>query len=236
LNDTHRDEAKKIKDFYDKVYYKDTATRVVPNRHHRNLAGKLEVDSSIEVLDVACGTGAFLSACREKGAKIAGVDLSDVAINACHSNLPGGNFHACSAEQLPFEDDRFDLVTCLGSLEHFLDPIAALKEMVRVAKPSAKFVLLVPNKDFLTRRLGLYGGTYQTDAKEEVRTLDEWNTLFQNAGLVVSERWKDLHVLSWGWIARGKRYLYPIRAAQAMVLPLWPLAWQYQVYHLASAR
>lgn len=167
------------------------------------------------------------------GAEVAGVDLSEKAIEACKENLPNGEFYACPAENLPFSDNEFSVITCLGSLEHFLDPLSALQEMMRVAKEDATFVILVPNKDFLTRKMGLYSGTYQIDAKEVVRTLDEWDTLFQDAGLSVQGRWKDLHVLSWQWISTGSWYAIPFRAAQAVALAVWPLKWQYQVFHLA---
>jgi ubiquinone/menaquinone biosynthesis C-methylase UbiE len=236
LNRKHQEEVEKIKSFYDTVYYKDVAGQVTPTLHQQRLVRKLRVEATSSVLDVACGTGGFLAACQQRGASIAGVDLSEVAIASCRSNLPQGDFYACSAEKLPFENGQFDLVTCLGSLEHFLEPVEALREMVRVAKPRATFVLLVPNKDFLTRRLGLYGGTYQVDAREEVRTLQEWSAIFEAGGLAVNDRWKDLHVLSWDWISSGKPAQIPMRALQAAVLPLWPLAWQYQVYHLATAR
>ena len=103
--------------------------------------------------------------------------------------------------------------------------------MIRVAKPNAVFILLVPNADFLTRKLGLYGGTYQVDANEEVRTLEEWQSLFAGVGLKVERRWKDLHVISWQWILLDKWYKWPLRAVQAVMLALWPLRWQYQVYH-----
>ena len=128
-----------------------------------------------QVLDVACGVGNWLLACKQLGASTSGVDLSERAIAACKSVMPEGDFYAGPAESLPFEDERFDVVTCLGSLEHFVDPGNALKEMLRVAKDNATFLLLVPNADFLTRRLGFFTGTDQVDAKEEVRTLDEWN-------------------------------------------------------------
>ena len=98
MKDSDRDEVEKIKAFYDNVYYKNTTTDIVPTRHHRNLIRKLEITASSEVLDVACGTGAFLAACQEKGADIAGVDLSKVAIEVCRANFPGGTFHACSAD------------------------------------------------------------------------------------------------------------------------------------------
>jgi hypothetical protein len=108
--------------------------------------------------------------------------------------------------------------------------------MVRVAKPGAVFLLLVPNSGFLPLRLRLYSGTQQADVREEVRSLSEWRKLFDNAGLRVRYRWKDLHVLSPSWIFRGAWYSWPLRAAQAAVLPFWPLSWQYQVYHLCTIK
>lgn len=231
-----RQEEHEIKEFYDNVYYEEIVHSAKTSPYQLRLAKKLGVTSNDNVLDIACGIGEFLRACDTFGARVSGVDLSDKAINACKTILPQGKFHSCSAERLPFENDSFDVVTCLGSLEHFINPVESLKEMVRVAKPTAKFVILVPNKDFLTRKLGLYSGTYQVDAKEEVRTLDEWNDLFISAGIVVSHRWKDLHVVSFSWVLlNGWRSMLP-RLFQALALCVWPLKWQYQVFHLASIK
>lgn len=222
----------KIQQFYDTVYYKDVTTEVNVSKHLRRLATKIGIHSDQHILDVACGTGAWLLATQERGAKPVGIDLSSKAIEICAKNMPNGKFHVGSAETLPFADNQFDIVSCLGSLEHFLEPKVALGEMVRVAKKEAIFLLLVPNADFLTRRLGFYHGTHQVDAKEEVRTLQEWQELFEATGLQVKERWKDLHVLSWSWITARRWYYMPFRAAQAVALATWPLSWQYQVYHL----
>jgi len=222
-----------IRKFYDSVYYAEaTAKRGVESRgHYRRLARRLNIRPGTEVLDVACGTGDWLRVCTEAGANACGIDLSETAISICKKTMPSGEFFSQPAELLPFEDGRFDVVTCLGSLEHFVDPVNSLKEMARVARADATIVILVPNKDFLTRKLGLYGGTYQVDAKEVVRTLDEWETLFVAAGLLVEERWKDLHVLNMRWITTGRFYMWPFRALQCLLLMVWPLRWQYQVYH-----
>jgi ubiquinone/menaquinone biosynthesis C-methylase UbiE len=223
-----------IKTFYDDVYYANTDKPLQGTAHLRGLAAKTGVAAGDAVLDVACGLGEWLLVCQELGATVAGVDLSDRAIEFCKKHLPAGDFHAVAAERLPYGDATFDVVSCLGSLEHFVDPVIAMKEMVRVAKPDARFLLLVPNADFLTRKLGLFGGTYQKDAKEVVRTLEEWERLFNAAGLSVTSKWKDLHVLSWSWISMNGWLAVPLRAAQALVLPLWPVRWQYQVYHLCE--
>lgn len=225
---------KEMKSFYDDVYYADTNKALQGSAHLRNLAAKTSVGPTDAVLDVACGLGEWLLVCEEKGARVAGVDLSDRAIEFCNKHLPEGDFHAMPAEQLPYADSTFDVVSCLGSLEHFVDPVVAMKEMVRVAKPNARFLLLVPNADFLTRKLGLFGGTNQKDAKEVVRTLAEWERLFNAAGLSVTARWKDLHVLSWSWISMNGWLAVLPRTIQALLLPLWPMRWQYQVYHLCE--
>jgi ubiquinone/menaquinone biosynthesis C-methylase UbiE len=190
----------------------------------------------MRLLDVACGAGQWLAAAAALGAIPAGIDISEKALDACRKSLPNSDLHCGSAEQLPFTDGYFDVISCLGALEHFLDPHMALCEMVRVAKPDAKFILLVPNLKFLSRRLGLYSGTEQADIREELRTLTQWHDLFTSAGLRVRHRWRDLHVLSPSWIFRGSFYAWPVRAAQALALPLWPLEWQYQVYHLCTMR
>ena len=227
-------ELDKMKSFYDDVYYANSGKLLQGSTHLKKLTGKLGIKPGMLVLDIACGLGEWLRACHSKGAVVHGIDLAERAIAYCKEELPDGEFYAQPAEQLPFSNERFDLVSCLGSLEHFIDPVVALKEMVRVGKKNAQFLILVPNADFLTRKIKLYRGTNQKDAKEVVRTLEEWELLFEQAGLSVTRRWKDLHVLSWDWIRMNGWPMVPVRAAQAIALALWPLKWQYQVYHLCE--
>lgn len=234
-NEKERESLSEIRNFYDSTYYGKAKAPVTPTRHLRKLARKIGIRKNQRVLDVACGIGEWLLACKERGATVSGVDLSTKAISICQKSFPGNEFYATPAESLPFSDEQFDIVTCLGSLEHFVSPEKALHEMVRVAKKGAIFVFVVPNADFLTRRLRLFSGTAQVDAKEEVRPLSDWQRLFEDSGLNVTDKWKDLHVLSWGWISLGRWYTIPVRAAQALALAVWPLKWQYQVYYQCIA-
>lgn len=229
-SDSLQKEQDKIRKFYDTVYYTNSSSPSVSS-HLTRLANRLPCDEGTEVLDVGCGTGAWLNELHRRGAKTAGIDVSSTAINICRQSIPDGDYLVGPAETLPFSDNRFDIVTCLGALEHFIDPQKALHEMVRVAKDKAIFIILVPNAGFLTRRLGLYKGTEQKDVREEVLSLHEWNNLFQSVGLTVEQRWKDLHVLSLDWIFSRGYASAPIRAFQAIALTVWPLSWQYQVYH-----
>ena len=234
--DKQAKELNNIRSFYDSIYYRSAGPYAKTPGHLVRLASRLGIRKNQRVLDVGCGTGQWLRAASEFGAVPHGVDLSEKAIDICRLMMPGGVFHAHSAEKLPFNDRQFDMVSCLGTLEHFVDARSALKEMIRVAKADARFLFLVPNADFLTRRLGLYSGTHQIDAKEDVLTLKEWTQLFQGCGLEVRGRWRDLHVLSWPWISSRGPLWVPLRAAQAAALAVWPLTWQYQVYHLCALR
>jgi ubiquinone/menaquinone biosynthesis C-methylase UbiE len=220
-----------IRKYYDEIYYHGAQLEQNIPGHYRRLASLFQPWRGKNLLDVGCGTGAWLRAAAASGACPAGVDISQIAIEACRRLLPEAELHCSPAERLPFADDQFDFVSCLGAIEHFIEPEAALREMIRVAKPDAVFLLLVPNADFLPRRLGLYAGTDQATIHEEVRSLQDWQKLFESVGLRVRRRWKDLHVLSPSWIFRGHWRGWPLRAAQALALPLWPLSWQYQVYH-----
>jgi len=227
-------ELEDMKSFYDDVYYADANKPLQGSAHLQKLARIVAVSRDESVLDIACGLGEWLHVCLGRGATVAGVDLSERAIEYCEKHMPAGTFHAGPAENLPFEDAQFDLVSCLGSLEHFVEPVVALRQMVRVAKPGARFLILVPNADFLTRKLRLFGGTNQKDAKEVVRTLTEWESLFNQAGLSVTRKWKDLHVISWRWISMNGWLAVLPRLLQALALWVWPLRWQYQVYHLCE--
>lgn len=224
-----------IKDFYESVYYRDLVPTRRSSRHLERLARTVGLGPESSVLDIACGAGQWLLAASHRGAAITGIDLSERAAAASQSALPEGRFCAGSAESLPFADNSFDVVTCLGSLEHFLDPERALREMVRVGMQGARFLLCVPNSEFLTRRLGLFRGTEQAAVQEHARSLSEWEQLFRGQGIIVERRWRDLHVLSWSWICRGRRSMWPARLLQALALTWWPLRWQYQVYYLARA-
>ena len=225
-----------VKRFYDDVYHRHDSQSPRISGHLRRLARRLGPWREQKVLDVACGQGEWLRCLSALGAVTAGVDISSVALQVCRKYLPRAGLYCATAEQLPLNNQQFDFVSCLGALEHFPDPREALREMTRVAKPSALFLLLVPNAGFLPLRLGLYSGTHQAKVWEDVRSIGEWQDLFESARLRILYRWRDLHVLSAAWLFVGRWHQWPLRAAQALALPVWPLTWQYQIYYLCKLK
>ncbi|MBM4420083.1 MAG: class I SAM-dependent methyltransferase [Chloroflexi bacterium] len=98
------------------------------------------------ILDVACGSGRLLLEAERFGLVLSGVDIADAAVARTRSVVPKAEVQRAEAEHLPHADETFDIVTCLGSLEHFLTPDRALEEMRRVLKPGGRAVLAIPNQ------------------------------------------------------------------------------------------
>jgi len=219
-----------IKAFYNSDYYRSAEAGELP-WHQRKVIGSLGNLRGKRVLDIACGTGDAMAYFAAEGAEVAGIDISDKAIEVCRGRMPSAEVHVGVAESLPFASGTFDHVVCFGSLEHFLDQPAALAEMRRVlADKGGSVLVLVPNAGFLTRRLGFYAGTNQSGVRETVLSITQWQAMLTAAGLRIDGMFRDLRPLSAAWINRGGLFSRLVRAAQACALALWPMAWQYQVY------
>jgi ubiquinone/menaquinone biosynthesis C-methylase UbiE len=85
------------------------------------------------VLDVGTGSGLFAEAFHKRNIKAAGVDLNPDMIEAAKKHLPDTMFKVAGAENLPFEDNSFDIVF-FGVVFHEVDDYKiALTEATRVA-------------------------------------------------------------------------------------------------------
>src|SRR6185503_18298582 len=108
---------------------------------------KASEHSTVNILDVGCGTGANLEMLSEFGVA-EGVDVSTEALSFCQARGLQ-NVKLGAAEALPYEDDSFDLVTGLDVVEHLDDDLAGLKEMRRVLRRDGRALLFVPAFMFL---------------------------------------------------------------------------------------
>ena len=95
------------------------------------------------VLDIGCGAGAFLQLVAERGGQPHGIDASDALVAFVGERLPGATLRVGEMEDLPWDDDAFDLVTGFNSFFFANDMVAALREAGRVAKPAAPVVIQV---------------------------------------------------------------------------------------------
>ena len=86
-------------------------------------------------LDVGCGSGALLGelAKRLGPAHVAGVDPSEPFLELARLAVPGALLQQAAAEQLPFEDDSFDVAMSQLVVNFMTDPLGGVSEMRRVA-------------------------------------------------------------------------------------------------------
>jgi demethylmenaquinone methyltransferase/2-methoxy-6-polyprenyl-1,4-benzoquinol methylase len=100
-------------------------------------------------LDLCCGTGDIALALARRGADVTGLDFSDKMLEVAQSRLqnakgkiPPLKFIQGDAEHLPFPDNSFDAVTVGYGLRNLTSWEAGLREMLRVAKPGGRIVVL----------------------------------------------------------------------------------------------
>lgn len=98
------------------------------------------------VLDIGCGDGYFVSQVLKGRSWLAyvGVDLSVPKLLSFRKRIEASRVISADAEALPFPSNTFDTVLCFETLEHLIDPAAAVREMSRVLKPGGLIVLSTP--------------------------------------------------------------------------------------------
>lgn len=94
------------------------------------------------VLDVGCGPRGSLE-WAEQAAERVGADPLAEDYRALGTGRHAMRYVAAPAEALPFEDGRFDVVTCFNALDHVEDPDRALDELARVVAPGGSLLLVV---------------------------------------------------------------------------------------------
>ena len=100
------------------------------------------------VLDVGCGSGAFLSLAQQMGWNCFGVEVDPVAANVARAH--GANILGDQVEALDHSyDGFFDAVTLSHVIEHVFDPTHTLRECLRVLRPGGCLWIETPNLDSL---------------------------------------------------------------------------------------
>lgn len=102
-----------------------------------------EIPSGASVLDVGANSGELMRLLKQKGCRVVGVDLSDVAIESAKGK--GLRVLKANAEKLPFKDKRFDVVVMREVLTHIHEPAKAIAEARRVLKPEGYLIGSVPH-------------------------------------------------------------------------------------------
>lgn len=110
----------------------------------------VQINPDFTILDVGCGGGRTiqkLAAVAAQG-KVYGIDYANGSVAASRAkNLP--EIHAgrvaiqkASVSQLPFTENKFDLVTAIETQYYWPDPVKDMQEILRVLKPGGTLVVI----------------------------------------------------------------------------------------------
>jgi ubiquinone/menaquinone biosynthesis C-methylase UbiE len=146
-------------------------------------AAWVQTDSGRDVLDIATGRGAIISALARltgKDCQFIGIDLSKEMLRHTSDDfvrrgLTNVRFEQMDAENLAFPDESFDLITS-GFAVHLLnDPAKAFEETFRTLRPGGHFTFSTPGPatgrcadfyDALTRE---FSGRIAATSRDQVR-------------------------------------------------------------------
>jgi len=128
------------------------------------------------ILDVGCGPGSYLPLLSKYG-DICAFDFSTEMLKIVrnrYNDSKGLMLCVGDTEKMPFKDGSFDVILCVGVLQHVDDPRSVVRELGRVVKELGKVLIITLNKYFLFRR--------NSDELKEY-SIEELRQLSREAGL-----------------------------------------------------
>jgi len=140
--------------------YQRLADLIAPKRISRlfkpdclSIIPEMNLYDNIKLLDVGCNNARliFSLATFLHDFEFHGLDIDPRVIhrNQARNRFPNVHFHCAPAENMPFENQYFDIVTCTNALDQFPQRVRALDEMHRLLKIGGEFYVLegIRNRD-----------------------------------------------------------------------------------------
>jgi len=190
-----------------------------------------KISSEDVVLDVGCGDSPFLHFCAMRGAKVIFADIDAQKVAAMTKILEGSPARTitplvCDACSLPLEEASVSKVIAMEVMEHVDDMSLFMKELVRIGKPGAQYLITVPDPVAENLQKHLAAPSY-FEKPNHIRVIErgEFERLIVDAGLIVEERkyYGFYWALWWIFFWSCKQDLHP---PWHPLLDSWTKTWQ----------
>lgn len=129
-------------------------------------AARAMAPASRVTLDIGCGGGYLVDALSHQGMDAFGVDTSEYVVERARTLARGTFVLGTASEAIGAE--RFDLVTMIDVIEHLPNPVATLRDAVRLVRPGGIIMVLTPR----------YGGRLLADQGDEYVHFNSDHTLY----------------------------------------------------------
>ena len=113
-------------------------------KDYPDILAEIEKEPFTDLLDAGCGTAPMLSLLTERfpDAHFTGIDLTPKMVEVAKAkNLPNTTLICGDCENLPFEEDAFDVIICSQSFHHYPNPEAFLKSVRRCLRRNGRLIL-----------------------------------------------------------------------------------------------
>ena len=147
----------------------------------------VNVQDGWTILDVGCGGGFTIRRLlkRSKDAQVYGIDISEESVTKArqvNAEVLDKQVYVTqgSAEQLPYNDEMFDLVTAVETVYFWPNLPDCLQEVRRVLKPGGKFAIMVEVVDNDSKWTSIVDGM-------TAYTPEQLKTLLDDAGFIQTE-------------------------------------------------
>jgi 2-polyprenyl-3-methyl-5-hydroxy-6-metoxy-1,4-benzoquinol methylase len=161
---------------YDKYGSSNPLVKRMMAVFERTLDELLAAAAPGSLLDVGCGEGVLVHKWAQQipAARVVGIDLEEPSIQAGweQRQAPNLQYKVMKAENLPFADGEFDVVTAIEVLEHVPDPEHTVAEMARCG---AGHLLVSVPREPLWRMLNMARGAYWSDLGNTPGHLNHWS-------------------------------------------------------------
>ena len=167
-----------IKDNAKKMWSTFAAFETVTGLAAPELVRFAGVQKGDSVVDVGCGTGVVAVTAAQVGAKVSASDLTpELIARAKENSIISGfeiDFQIADVEQLPYDNDTFDIV--LSQFGHMFAPRAdiAISEMLRVLKPGGVIAFSTWPPELLTGRLFTLTAKYGSSPPAGISSPVDW--------------------------------------------------------------
>jgi demethylmenaquinone methyltransferase/2-methoxy-6-polyprenyl-1,4-benzoquinol methylase len=104
----------------------------------------LDLPKNTKILDLCCGSGQVTEVLLEYSDDVTGLDISPLSLSRAKRNVPQAKYVEALAEEMPFDDNEFDLVHTSAAMHEMNGEqlTQIFREVYRVLKPGGIFTLV----------------------------------------------------------------------------------------------